>query len=78
MTLGSSKRSDTAVQDCVMCGEPAGVDNPLCSRDCLLEARHELDDNVALLHQQGIDGERRAALTARNGDLTSALIRWSP
>lgn len=62
----------------MVCGEPASADNALCSRACLLEARRELDANVAAMHQLTDDAERRSALTARNGALTAALIGWSP
>lgn len=78
MERASSRRTAAATAPCVVCGEPSTAENTLCSRACLLEARRELDANVAALHQLNDDGERRAALTARNGVLTAALIGWSP
>jgi hypothetical protein len=63
---------------CVVCDRPCDGGNLLCSRDCLLRANREIDQNVAVLHRRSGDPEARAALAARNGYLTSALLRWQP
>jgi predicted nucleic acid-binding Zn ribbon protein len=64
-------------RSCIVCGEPARVGASVCSRPCLLEARRELDDNLALIHQ--ISGEEaRGELMARNAHLSAAMISWSP
>lgn len=68
---------DAAVtqQSCLICGTPCVDGGLLCSRECLLRANRELDANVAVLRQRTADPARHAALAARNGYLTSALMR---
>lgn len=58
---------------CVVCREPGPE---LCSWTCLKRATAELDANVAALRSQASDdGDQRDRLAARNGELTSALLR---
>lgn len=58
---------------CVICYEP-GPD--LCSWTCLRSATAELESNMAALRTFSTDdADRRYDLAARNGQLTSALIR---
>jgi hypothetical protein len=58
---------------CVVCHEPGPN---LCSWTCLRSATAELDENMISLHSLGPgESERRYELAARNGQLTSALIR---
>jgi predicted nucleic acid-binding Zn ribbon protein len=72
------KRSSATAVRCAVCDETVSGTNPLCSRECLLEARREIDRNVAVLRLEATGPDERAALSARNGELTSALIGWSP
>lgn len=78
MKIRSSKSAQAGVASCIVCKQPTGRSVPLCSRDCLLEARRERDANMVVLRQKALDGDALSALAARNGYLTSALIRWSP
>lgn len=57
---------------CVVCQEP-GPD--LCTWTCLRSASAELDRNMATLRALGHGDGQRYELAARNGELTSALIR---
>jgi predicted nucleic acid-binding Zn ribbon protein len=72
------KRSSATTVRCAVCDETVDGSNPLCSRECLLEARREIDRNVAVLRLDTTGPDERVALSARNGELTSALIGWSP
>jgi hypothetical protein len=63
---------------CLMCDQPCHGGGRLCSRECLLRAKRELEANVIQLRQEGFESEARAALATRNGHLTSALFRWRP
>jgi hypothetical protein len=63
-----------ATQPCVWCERPTPPAKPLCSRDCVLDVRREVDRRVAEFHRS-TDPDRRAAIAARNGYLTSALLR---
>lgn len=64
-------------QPCLVCGEPAPLDTPLCSRKCRTEAGQELAANTACMRQRRVTRANRASLATRNGMLTSALVRWS-
>lgn len=58
---------------CVVCYEP-GPD--MCSWTCLRSATAEREPNMAVLRALPADDtDRRYGLAARNGELTSALIR---
>jgi hypothetical protein len=72
------KRSSATTVRCSVCDETVDGSNPLCSRACLLEARREIDRNVAVLRLDSTGPDERVELSARNGELTSALIGWSP
>jgi hypothetical protein len=78
MAIDPKKRSSATAVRCAVCDGSVAGTNPLCSRECLLEARRELDQNVAVLRLETTGPEDRVALTTRNGELTSALIGWSP
>jgi hypothetical protein len=64
-------------QGCLICGQPCADGELLCSRQCLLRANRELDENVAVLRRRTADPDTHAALATRNGYLTSALVRWT-
>jgi predicted nucleic acid-binding Zn ribbon protein len=72
------RRSSPPTLRCAVCDATVPGPNPLCSRECLLEARREIDRNVAVLRLEATGPDERVALSARNGELTSALIGWSP
>lgn len=58
---------------CVVCNEPGPG---LCSWSCLRSASAELEANMGALRLlQADDSARRYELAARNGELTSALVR---
>lgn len=79
MQLDSSKRSTAGTWRCLVCGDEVRAEGSVCSRACVLEARRELDENVAAIRQQRDDAtDGRAELIARNGLLTAAMISWSP
>ncbi|MFA9445842.1 hypothetical protein [Egicoccus sp. AB-alg6-2] len=78
MELGALRRTQTRIGSCVMCGDPAPAEHSLCSRDCLVAARRELDANVASLQGRGDTAEQQATLVERNGELSAAMIAWSP
>jgi predicted nucleic acid-binding Zn ribbon protein len=77
MRRGVIEDDEPDERSCIVCGGPARAGASVCSRPCLLEARRELDENVASIHQ--ISGEEaRGELMARNARLSAAMISWSP
>lgn len=71
-------RSAHRVQTCVICTSPIATATSLCTRDCLLTARDELEANTAERGRSDLDAVRRTALTERHSELTAAVIGWCP
>jgi hypothetical protein len=66
---------------CIVCGAAAGQVDSCCSLACVERAQHELRANAKRLrrlprHPQLLDARRE--LSERNGQLSSALMRWRP
>lgn len=73
--LGQSVRT---VQTCVICRSPIATTTSLCTRDCLLAARNELEANTLERGRSDLDAVTRTALTERRSELTAAVIGWWP
>lgn len=71
-------RSVRAVQTCAICTSPIATATALCTRACLLTARHELETNTAEQGRPDLDVVTRAELTERHSELTAAVISWCP
>lgn len=71
-------RSARAAQSCVICASPIATATSLCTRDCLLTARDELEANTAERGRSDLDAVRRTALNERHSALTAAVIGWCP
>jgi hypothetical protein len=71
------KRTDKVVQTCDVCTSLVATDATLCSRDCLVAARRELETNLTVLRTTD-DDDLRVTLSSRNAELTTAMIGWRP
>lgn len=71
-------RSVRAARTCTICASPIATVTALCSRDCLLTARRELESNAAERGRTDLDAVTRIALTERHSELTAAVISWCP
>jgi hypothetical protein len=71
------KRTDKVVQTCDVCASLVATDATLCSRDCLVAARRELETNLTVLRTTD-DDDLRVTLSSRNAELTTAMIGWRP
>jgi hypothetical protein len=71
---------DVTEPTCVMCAAPVADPDVCCSLQCAELAQRELGRNVARIRSPRAvrDPELRERLTARNGQLSAALIRWRP
>lgn len=78
MRSRSTPNGQPSQQLCIICEQPCSDGSQLCSRECALDANREIDDNVAELRRRTADSATLAALAARNGYLTSALLQWDP
>jgi len=65
-------------QTCVICASPLATATSLCSRECLLRAREELEANTAARGRADLDATKRAAMAERHSELTTAVIGWCP
>lgn len=63
---------------CVICASPMATATSLCTRDCLLTARHELEANAAERGRSDLDVVTRNVLGERHSELTAAVIGWCP
>lgn len=71
-------RPAPTVQTCVICASPIVTATSLCSRDCLFEARHELEANTVERERGDLDPATRTVLSTRRSLLTAAVIGWCP
>lgn len=71
-------RSVRTVRTCMICASPIATATALCTRDCLLTARRELETNAAERGGSDLDAVTRIALTERHSELTAAVIGWCP
>lgn len=78
MILNRLARSVHTEPTCVICGSPSMAPTSLCTRDCLLAARHELEANTAERRRSDLDAVTRSSLTERRSELTLAVIGWCP
>ncbi len=65
-------------QACAICASPIATATSLCSRDCLLSARDELEANTAERGRADLDAAKRTAMAERHSELTAAVIGWCP
>jgi predicted nucleic acid-binding Zn ribbon protein len=66
---------------CIVCAGPVPEDAGCCSFACALETERELKRNVGSLQRlrrRREAAEERRRLAVRNGELSSALLRWRP
>jgi len=65
----------------VICGAASPEPHACCSVQCVRVAEREISANIGALRRLrtgGASRSERARLTARNGELTSAMLRWRP